>query len=66
MQVFKRFLVEDEGAEIAEYALLIVLLAIAVLVGAPQLSTAVQGAFTGMGGQVSSNTAKLPSTTTTP
>ncbi len=42
----KSFIVEEEGAEIAEYALLIVILALGLLSAAPGLSAALTNAFT--------------------
>src|SRR3954454_3455093 len=35
MQIIKNFIIEEEGAEIAEYALLVVILALALLAAAP-------------------------------
>jgi Flp pilus assembly pilin Flp len=55
MQLFKQFLVEEEGAEIAEYALLVVILALGLLAAAPSFQAALSTAFSRTGGKVSSN-----------
>jgi Flp pilus assembly pilin Flp len=59
MQLFKQFLVEEEGAEIAEYALLVVILALGLLTAAPGFQAALSNAFTKTGSKVSSNAATL-------
>ena len=55
MQFVKRFVVEEEGAEIAEYALLVVILALGLLSAAPNFSDALSNAFTKTGTKVSTN-----------
>ena len=45
MQPIKSFIVEEEGAEIAEYALLVVILALGLLTAAPSFQTALSNAF---------------------
>ena len=55
MQFVKRFIVEEEGAEIAEYALLVVILALGLLSAGPSFSDALSNAFTKTGNKVSSN-----------
>lgn len=45
---FKRFWVEEDGAEITEYALLAVILAVAVLTGGPFLSSGLVAGFQGL------------------
>ena len=55
MQVLKNFLVEDEGAEIAEYALLVVILALGLLTAAPNVQSALSNAFTRTAAKVSTN-----------
>ncbi len=59
MQLIKRFIVEDEGAEIAEYALLVVILALGLLTAAPGFQNALSTAFTKTGSKVSSNAGNL-------
>lgn len=59
MQLFKSFLAEEEGAEIAEYALLVVILALGLLTAAPGLQSALSIAFTKTGSKVSSNANSL-------
>jgi Flp pilus assembly pilin Flp len=59
MQLFKRFVVEEEGAEIAEYALLVVILALGLLTAAPGLQAALSTAFTKTGSKVSANASQL-------
>ena len=59
MQLFKQFLVEEEGAEIAEYALLVVILALGLLTAAPGFQEALSTAFTKTGSKVSSNAGGL-------
>jgi len=54
MQLFKQFIVEDEGAEIAEYALLVVILALGLLSAAPSFTAALSTAFTRTGSKVTS------------
>ena len=63
MNLFTSFLVEEEGAEIAEYALLIVILALGLLSAAPGLQASLTAAFTNTDTKVSkgaSNLAALP------
>jgi Flp pilus assembly pilin Flp len=55
MQFVKRFIVEEEGAEIAEYALLVVILALGLLSAGPSFSDALSNAFTKTGNKVSTN-----------
>ena len=59
MQLFKSFLVEEEGAEIAEYALLVVILALGLLTAAPAFQAALSTAFSRTGNRVSSNASGL-------
>ena len=59
MQLIKRFIVEDEGAEIAEYALLVVILALGLLTAAPGFQSALSNAFTKTGSKVSTNANQL-------
>ena len=59
MQLFKSFLVEEEGAEIAEYALLIVILALGLLSAAPGLQSSLTAAFKNTSTKVSNNATTL-------
>jgi Flp pilus assembly pilin Flp len=59
MQIIKNFLVEDEGAEVAEYALLVVLLALGIIAAIPALTAALSAAFTDMGDAVKNEAADL-------
>ena len=59
MQLIKRFIVEDEGAEIAEYALLVVILALGLLSAAPGFQNALTSAFSRTGSKVSTNASSL-------
>ena len=59
MQLFKQFLIEEEGAEIAEYALLVVILALGLLTAAPGFQNALSLAFTKTGSKVSANSTSL-------
>jgi Flp pilus assembly pilin Flp len=52
MQFIKQFVCEEEGAELAEYALLVVILALAILTALPSLTNAVTTAFSSTGGKV--------------
>jgi Flp pilus assembly pilin Flp len=54
MQIIKNFIVEDEGAEIAEYALLVVLLALGILAAIPTFTANLGSAFARTGGKASS------------
>jgi Flp pilus assembly pilin Flp len=49
MQFIKRFIVEDEGAEAVEWALLVVVLGLAIVAGGPSLKDGLSGALTGIG-----------------
>jgi Flp pilus assembly pilin Flp len=59
MQIVKKFLVDDEGAEIAEYALLVVVLALGLLSAAPSFQAALTAAFTNTGTKVQNNATTL-------
>ena len=49
MELIKRFFVEDEGADAAEYALVIGLISLAIVVGAIALGGQLGNAFTHIG-----------------
>jgi Flp pilus assembly pilin Flp len=53
MQIIKNFIREEEGAELAEYALLVVILALAILTALPSLTNAITTAFGATGSKVS-------------
>jgi Flp pilus assembly pilin Flp len=55
MHFFKNFLVEEEGAEIAEYALLVVILALGLLAAAPNVQAALSLAFGNTSNRISTN-----------
>jgi Flp pilus assembly pilin Flp len=55
MQLVKQFLVEEEGAEIAEYALLVVIVALGLLSASPVFQNALSTAFSRTGNRVSTN-----------
>jgi pilus assembly protein Flp/PilA len=57
MDTLKSLIVEEEGAEIAEYALLVVILALGLLAAAPGLKDSLTNAFSRTGNKVSSNAA---------
>jgi len=54
LQIIKNFINEEEGAEIAEYALLVVILALGLLSAAPSFTAALSTAFTKTGSKVTS------------
>lgn len=56
MELIKRFLTEDEGADAAEYALVIGLIALAIVVGAIALGGQLSNAFSHIGDCVSAAT----------
>jgi Flp pilus assembly pilin Flp len=53
MQFIARFFSEEEGAELTEWALLLVVLAIAFLTGGPAVGDALEAALGAISGQVS-------------
>ena len=53
--IIKSFIVEEEGAEIAEYALLVVILALGLLSAAPSFQSALTNAFTQTSTKVNNN-----------
>lgn len=57
MSFMYRLFVEDEGADATEYALVIGLVALGIVVGATFLGTSINDAFTKIGNTV---TAKVP------
>jgi Flp pilus assembly pilin Flp len=59
INVIKSFIVEEEGAEIAEYALLVVILALGLLSAAPSFQAALTSAFTNESTKVQNNATSL-------
>jgi Flp pilus assembly pilin Flp len=59
MQIIKNFIIEDEGAEVAEYALLVVLLALGIIAALPTFTSALKTAFDNTGSRVSKDSAVL-------
>ncbi len=51
-QLFVRLMSEEDGATMVEYALMVGLIAVVVIVGATALGTAVNGKFTTIGTSV--------------
>ena len=56
MQKLSRLWAEEEGQDLTEYALLVVLLALAAVLGMNQLATAINGVFTSAGSNLTANT----------
>ena len=54
MQIIKNFVREEEGAELAEYALLVVILALGILTAVPSLISGLSSAFNKTGAKASS------------
>ena len=52
MQAIKRFIREDEGAEVSEWALLVVVLGLAIVAGGPALKTALTSGLGNIGSGV--------------
>jgi Flp pilus assembly pilin Flp len=50
MRAFKRLLADEEGAEVSEWALLVVVLGLAIIAGGPTLSDALKNGLGKMGG----------------
>jgi Flp pilus assembly pilin Flp len=55
VNVIKSFIVEEEGAEIAEYALLVVILALGLLSSAPAFQGALTAAFSNDASKIQKN-----------
>jgi Flp pilus assembly pilin Flp len=60
MQFIKRFIVEDEGAEAVEWALLVVVLGLAIVAGGPTLKDGLSGALGNIGNKTQSSTSNMP------
>jgi len=60
MQIIKSFIREEEGAELAEYALLVVILALGILTAVPGLISGLSTAFANTGTKVSGKSGSFP------
>ena len=56
MKLLSRLWAEEEGQDLTEYALLVVLLALAAIAGMNQLATAISTVFTSAGSNLTANT----------
>jgi len=56
MKMLSRLWAEEEGQDLTEYALLVVLLALAAIAGMNSLATAINGVFTSAGANLTANT----------
>jgi pilus assembly protein Flp/PilA len=55
-EILKRLWVEEEGQDLTEYALLVVLLALAAIAGMNSLATAINNVFSAAGSNLATNT----------
>jgi Flp pilus assembly pilin Flp len=62
MQFIKRFIVEDEGAEVVEWALLVVVIGLAVVAGGPTLTKNLQDALGNIGSKTATSSAAMNGT----
>ena len=60
MGLVMQFLAEETGAEITEWALLVVVLALALLLGAPALKSGLSGGLQSIGNKVNNSGANMP------
>ena len=56
MKLLSRLWAEEEGQDLTEYALLVVLLALAAIAGMNQLATVINTVFTSAGSNLTANT----------
>jgi pilus assembly protein Flp/PilA len=56
MKMLARLWADEEGQDLTEYALLVVLLALAAVTGINSLATAINGVFTSAGTNLTTNT----------
>ncbi|MBI2863994.1 MAG: Flp family type IVb pilin [Chloroflexi bacterium] len=56
MEMIRRLVLEEEGADATEYALLAALIAIAIIGGATLLGTNIGAMFTAIGGLIGTST----------
>jgi pilus assembly protein Flp/PilA len=54
--MLKKLWVDEEGQDLTEYALLVVLLALAAVIGMNSLAVAINGVFTSAGSNLTANT----------
>ncbi len=59
MELVKRLVIEEEGADATEYALLAALIAIAIIGGASLLGTNIGAMFTAIGGLIGTSSATV-------
>ena len=59
MELVKRLVIEEEGADATEYALLAALIAIAIIGGASLLGTNIGAMFPAIGGLISTKSATV-------
>lgn len=59
MRFIKNFIVEEEGAEVVEWALLVVVIGLAVVVGGPTLTSQLQGALGNIGSKTQTQSAQF-------
>jgi Flp pilus assembly pilin Flp len=60
MDMVKRFVVQEEGGETAEWSLLVVVLALALLLAGPALQASLQNGFGKIGQAVNSRANQIP------
>ena len=63
MQFIKRFVVEDEGAEVVEWALLVVVLGLAIVAGGPTLTGSISDALGNIGGKTNTSANNMQAVT---
>ena len=54
LNIFKNFIREEEGQDLVEYALLLALVVLIVAAALPNLTTAINGVWTNVSGQLGS------------
>ena len=59
MELVRRLVIEEEGADATEYALLAALIAIAIIGGASLLGTNIGAMFTAIGGLIGTSSATV-------
>ena len=61
MQFIKNFVAEEEGAEVVEWALLVVVIGLAVVLGGPTLTTHLQNSLGNIGSKTETQSAQFSS-----
>jgi pilus assembly protein Flp/PilA len=56
MQLLSRFILEEEGADAVEYALVIALIALVIVAGATFMGSSIRDKLNGLGGNVTNCT----------